>query len=201
MRHRAISPLAIALLLSTALAGQKRQGSAAPKTAPEPRAAGPGAPAGKAAPRGGENARKTSGQNAPKADPHPGERAFDRLQEMTPEQRKKWLQSLPPERRQRIEKALQTVAKMPPAALNRMRSRLERLDELPPQKQGQVRRSLQQFNNLAPERKAQISEELQRMSAMPDDDRRAHMNSEEFRNRYSPMEQQMMSNLNEIAPE
>ncbi len=36
---------------------------------------------------------------------------------------------------------------------------------------------------------------------MPDDERRAHMNSEEFRNRYSPVEQRMMSNLNEITPE
>jgi hypothetical protein len=73
------------------------------------------------------------------------------------------------------------------------------LQSLPPQRQNQVRRSLQQFRALPDDRKATIRQELGRLSAMPDEDRRARMNSEEFRNRYSPAEQQMIGNLSEVV--
>jgi hypothetical protein len=170
--------LALTLSLSPALAAEKHPAVAAPKP-----------PAAKAP------APQTKQQ-----DPHPGDRALRKLQEMTPAEREKWLSKLPPEQRQKIEKSLQTVAKMPPADQSRIRERLERLNNLPQQRQGQVRRSLKQFNDMEPERRAVISQELQRITAMPDEQRRAHMNSEEFRNRYSPMEQQMMANLSEILP-
>jgi hypothetical protein len=35
---------------------------------------------------------------------------------------------------------------------------------------------------------------------MPDDERQAYMNTEEFRNRFSPDERQMVGNLAEILP-
>jgi hypothetical protein len=35
---------------------------------------------------------------------------------------------------------------------------------------------------------------------MPDEQRRSYMNTEEFRNRFSPAEQQMIGNLAEILP-
>ena len=38
------------------------------------------------------------------------------------------------------------------------------------------------------------------MSRMTDDERAARMNSDDFRNRYSPDEQRMMGNLAEILP-
>jgi len=61
-----------------------------------------------------------------------------------------------------------------------------------------VRRSLRQFAELPEERKAAIGGELDRLNGMPEEERRARMNSEEFRNRYSPAEQQMMSNISEV---
>jgi hypothetical protein len=38
------------------------------------------------------------------------------------------------------------------------------------------------------------------MSTMPGDERQAYMKSEEFRNKYSAREQQMLSHLAEITP-
>ena len=57
-----------------------------------------------------------------------------------------------------------------------------------------------QLQELPEERKALIRRELLQMAPMPDEQRREHMNSEEFRNRYSITEQQMMSNLSEVTP-
>ena len=62
------------------------------------------------------------------------------------------------------------------------------------------RRSLNQLNELPEDRKVAINQELRHMLGMPDDQRRAYMNTEEFRNRFSPTEQQMIGNLAEILP-
>ena len=63
-----------------------------------------------------------------------------------------------------------------------------------------MRRSIKQLEELPEDRKALIGRELQLMAPMPDEQRREHMNSEEFRNRYSVTEQQMMSNLSQVTP-
>jgi hypothetical protein len=125
---------------------------------------------------------------------------LEKLLEMKPEDREKFLQNLPPQRRQNIEKRLGEIEKMAPARRTRVLTQLEMLNSLPPQKQQLVRRSMRQLQELPEERKALIRRELLQMAPMPDEQRREHMNSEEFRNRYSITEQQMMSNLSEVTP-
>ena len=132
---------------------------------------------------------------------HPGERALERLENMTPEQRAKALQNLPLQRRQEIEQKLEVYDRLSPSERVRLRNQAERLASLPPQRQNQVRRSMQQFQNLPDDRKMMVKRELDRMTGMPDEARRSYMNTEEFRNRYTPVEQQMMQNLSQIMPE
>jgi hypothetical protein len=148
---------------------------------------------GDAAPRPSA-AKKAAGQNN-----QPGVQALQRLAQMTPEERQKALANLPPQRRQEILEKFREFQDMPPTAKQRATLEVERLQSLPQPRQNQVRRSLQQFRALPDERKATIRRELGRLSAMPEEDRRARMNSEEFRNRYSPAEQQMIGNLSELV--
>jgi Protein of unknown function (DUF3106) len=150
----------------------------------------------KQAPKSAAGAQRN--QRAP--DSRPGAQALEKLSRMTPAQREKWLSSLPPARRQRIEQNLREFQKMPPAQQNRVRGRQELLNSLPPQRQNQVRHSVQQFLNMPEERKAVVKQEMRHMAPLSDDERRAYMSSEEFRNRYSATEQQMMGNLMEIEP-
>jgi hypothetical protein len=138
------------------------------------------------------------GQQPP--DNHPGEQLLDKLTRMTPEERDQALSRLAPARRAQLEQKIRSFQQLPMALQERTLDRLERLNRLPPQKQNQVRRSMKQFADLPEDRKMAINLELRHMSAMPDDERRSYMNTEEFRNRYSPAEQQMMSNLAEVLP-
>ncbi len=143
---------------------------------------------------------KKATQEQRQPDALPGERQLDRLLKMTPEERERALQNLPPAQRQRLVNQLNAVGKWPTVEQNRARARLERLRSLPPQRQNQVRRSLNLFQQAPEDRQRQMAQELRRMGPMPDDERRAYMNTEEFRNRYSANEQQIMSNLAEIEP-
>jgi hypothetical protein len=130
----------------------------------------------------------------------PGMLRVERLAEMSPSDRQKALSKLSPERRQAVMKRLQDYQQLPADARQRAAFEVEKLQSLPPQRQNQVRKSLRQFQDLPEERKSAIGSELDRLNALPEEDRRARMNSEEFRNRYSPAEQQMMSNISEVLP-
>jgi hypothetical protein len=148
-----------------------------------------------AAPRGGKPAPK-----AARPAIRQSEEQFQRFLDMKPEEREQFLRKVSPDRRQNIEKRLREFQKMAPAGRTRVLTELDMLRSLPLPKQQQVRRSLKQLSELPEERKALISRELQLMAPMPDEQRREHMNSEEFRNRYSVTEQQMMSNLSQVTP-
>jgi hypothetical protein len=131
---------------------------------------------------------------------HPAQQKIDKLMQMTPQERQRSLQALPPARRENIERRLAEIQKLPAAQQNRIRTRQEMLNRLPPQQQNQVRKSVRQFMDMPEERRAAINQELNRMSTMPGDERQAYMKSEEFRNKYSAREQQMLSHLAEITP-
>jgi hypothetical protein len=147
----------------------------------------------------------THAQNAPKNPargnprPQPSEQ-LEKLLKMNPSDREKYLQGIPEQRRQNLQKRLDDFAKMPPARQTRVLSRLEMLNSLPPEKQQEVRKAMRQLQQLPEDRRALVSKELQLMALMPDEDRRAHMNSEDFRNRYSVDEQQMMESLSQVTP-
>jgi hypothetical protein len=180
-------PLLAVMLLAPALAGQNAGRAAEPRPQAQARQAGRGNGAAK-----GQNAQARPANR-------PGEQIL-KLSRMTPEEREQALANLPPAQRAKIEEGLDNFQKLPPAAQERRLERLERLNSLPPQKQNQVRRSMKQLNELPEDRRMAINQELQHMSAMPDDERRAYMNKEEFRNRYTPAEQQIMGNLAEVLP-
>jgi len=180
----ALAPVGFVLLVSSSYGADEKKPPAAPKVqAPRP------------APKAVQNKQPQQPDN------HPGEQLFDRLSRMTPEQREKALQNLPPAQRQKIRNQLNEIQKWPTAAQNRARARLEMLNSLPLQRQNQVKRSARQLLDLPADRQESIKTELQRMAPLPDDERRAYMNTEEFRNRYSANEQQIMSNLSLVEPQ
>jgi hypothetical protein len=131
---------------------------------------------------------------------HPGQQLLGKLSQMTPAQREKALSKLPAARREQLAQRIENFQQLPPAEQTRRLDRLERLNSLPAPQQKQVRQSMKDFNQLPQERKKQLNQELRRIAALPDDQRRERLNSEEFRNRYSPAEQQMMGDLAELLP-
>jgi hypothetical protein len=133
-------------------------------------------------------------RNAPQAE------LFEKLMRMTPEEREQALSKLPPARRTQIEQRIGNFQKLAPAAQERQLGRLERLDNLPPKERNEVRRSMNQLKDLPDDRKKAINRELQYMTGMSDEERLSHMNGEEFRNRYSSDDQQMIGNLAKILP-
>jgi hypothetical protein len=190
----AVFPLSLVLVALPALAAEQPNRGGGHPANPKP-------PAQHASPtpkiqRSGQNQAGRAQGNPNNA---PNEQ-FEKLLKMNAEQRDQFLQTLPPQRRQNFERRLNDYQNMAPARRARVLTRLEMLNSLPPQRRQQVRRSMQLFQDLPEDRRNAVGREIQQMAPMPDEQRREHMNSEEFRNRYSVNEQQMMSNLMEVTP-
>lgn len=125
---------------------------------------------------------------------------LDRLEQMTPEQRHRVLQKLPPQRRQALQQRLNRYEALPPAERERARQQYRRFRELPPARQEAARHSLQRFRQLPQDRRHTLRQEANRLRAMDDSSRRMRMNSGDFRTRYSTEEQQMVRDLADLTP-
>jgi hypothetical protein len=138
--------------------------------------------------------RKTAG------DPHPA-KTVERLSKMPPKQRKQVLEKLPPERRAIVERRLEKYEKLGPAEKNQVRKQYDTFQHLPIEKQEALRRLYRRFNTLPEERRAPVGEELGRFRTMSSDERRARMNTDEFRNRYTQPEQQLLGQVARLMDE
>jgi len=125
----------------------------------------------------------------------PGAAILERLERMTPEERRRVLNRLPPERRKRVEEGLESFRQLPPSEQERLRNRLERFGELPPERQAAARRLWARFNQLAEDRKPLVGEEFRVLRQLDDTDRRARINGDEFRSRFTLGEQQLLQDL------
>jgi hypothetical protein len=126
---------------------------------------------------------------------------LEKLAKLSPAERNKALSSLPPGRRAQIEQKLNQYQKMPPQQRAKVLDQFQRLQTLPPQKQAQVRASLRSFATLPEPRHQLIQKQISQMKGLSDSDRRSLMNSEEFRSKFTPAEQQMIEDISLVAPQ
>lgn len=122
---------------------------------------------------------------------------IDRWNLMTPSERQQELRKLPPERRKQIQQRLDDYNRLPREERDRLRERYQQFSHLTPVKQELVRRQMKRFSEVPVERRRILSRELLRLRKASDEDRRSRINSEEFRNRYTLQEQQMLQDLSE----
>jgi hypothetical protein len=154
--------------LATGLFGQHQMGHTAPKAA---------SPSG--TPGSGKNKRTI----------------VDKWNRMTPEEREKALSRLPPERRKKIEEQLNQYNNLSSDERRDLRSRYAGFNQLSPEKQNQARRVYQQFGRLPPDRQGSVQSEFENLRSMPEAERNARLNSDEFRNKYTASEQGILRNF------
>jgi hypothetical protein len=122
---------------------------------------------------------------------------IDQWNQMSPEERDKAMQSLPPERQKQIRRKLATFNSLPAAEKEALREHYEAFSHLSPERQELVRKQMRRFGETPPERRKTLAREFQDLRNMSPADRQDRISSEEFRNRYSPEEREMLQDLSE----
>jgi len=118
---------------------------------------------------------------------------------MSPEQRQRLLENLPPERRMRIEERLRKYESLTPEQRQRLREQFERFRQLPPERQQAVRQLFQRFSQLPEDRRRAVRRGVWELQMLGPARRAIRIERPWFKNRYSPDELQMIRELLEVA--
>jgi len=129
-----------------------------------------------------------------------GNTPIDKFMQMSPEERRKALNRLPPEQRKRLQERLQKFNNLPPERQEELKNLYNRLNQLPAERQQAVRRSLNQFARQPADRKQAIRRELRSMSSLSSEEREARMASQEFQGDFSDKEQKIVRGMSELLP-
>jgi hypothetical protein len=126
---------------------------------------------------------------------------LDRLETMSPEQRRRVLDRLPPGRRQRIEERLRRYDAMPPAQRERLRRQLSWFRQLPPERQEETRRLFRRLSELPADRRQEVRRAVRMLGQLEENRRQRRMESPGFRSRFNPDEQKMVRDLLQVSLE
>jgi hypothetical protein len=123
-----------------------------------------------------------------------------RMMAMPPERREQMLERLPSQQQVRLRQALENFDKLPPAERSRQLGILNMYANLPSEKQAALTKQIQLFNHLPDDRIAALRPELVRLHRMSESERSDRIASEEFKNKFTPAEQQMLAEISPYFP-
>jgi hypothetical protein len=138
---------------------------------------------------------------------HPGKNQEHLLQWMnrhsnlTPEQQQKALErepgfhDLPADTQQRMHQRLSQLNNMSPERRRRWLERNEAIAQLSPSERQQVRDAMGQFRGLPPDRKHQVAQAFRELRDMPEQQRQALLNSDQYRSQFNDQELGALSGL------
>jgi hypothetical protein len=120
---------------------------------------------------------------------------FERLISMTPDQRDRVIEKLPPQQQERLRNRLDQFDRLPPAQKVWRIELMNRLFALPVERQQEYMQQLQAFNRLEPRHRRVIGDEIRALWAMPESERQAKLANEAYRSRFTPEELQILGTI------
>ncbi len=126
---------------------------------------------------------------------------IEEFETMSPAERRKALDHLPPADRQRLQERLDRFNQLPPERQQALKNLYNRLHQLPPERQNAVRQSINKFAQMAPERQQAIRGELTNLANMSPEDRKKHVSTPEFRQKFNKKEQEIVRDMSEVLPQ
>ena len=136
-----------------------------PKPSPAPKPVAAGKPGGGGGGKPGAPGRGPQLNSA---------QELDRFSKMSPKEREKELSKLPPQRRAAFEQ------------------RLARYQQMSPEQQAKVRQRVEEMESLPKDRQNAVRQEIQRLQALPPAQRKQAVESEAFKQKFSPDEQRLV---------
>jgi len=143
-------------------------------------------------------------RSIPKAAPPGGPRLSNpanpvsRLYRASPEERERALEKLPPRMQDRFRQNLAWFDGLPKPQQEIVVRRSERFAALTPERRKEFLDQMRALNQMTPERRRPIVQALRRLQMMPDAERATVLDSEQFKSRFSPEEQRMITDLSAV---
>jgi hypothetical protein len=139
-------------------------------------------------------------QQRPEKPVKPHKTPIDEFERMSPEERQKALDRLPPPQRQKLQDRLQQFGQLPADQQRTLKGMYSRLNELPANRQEVVRQSMNKFLQEKPDRQQAMRDELKGLGGLSVQDRQARVESPDFRGKFNKKEQEIVRDMSELLP-
>ncbi len=126
---------------------------------------------------------------------------MEKFSSMTPQERRRAIERLPPERQKQIERNVERYNSLSGDEKERLRHRFERFQNLSPEDQRRTRQLSREVNDMPEDRRQQVRRETARLRRMKEDKRKQRLASDQFKSQYSPEEQRVIEGLAAIPIE
>jgi hypothetical protein len=126
------------------------------------------------------------------------QRQLEKFQRMTPQQRRRALNALPPERREMFERRLEEYRSLEPEERQRLARQLDNFRQLPPERQKAIRQMRRKLADMPAARRRMMAGEIQELRGLDEEARRERLNSAEVKERFSEEEREMLQDLSSV---
>jgi hypothetical protein len=106
--------------------------------------------------------------------------------------------SLPPEKQNHLMDRLRNFNSQSPEKKAKILDRMETFEHMTPAQQNQARNLFQRYHSLPEDQQGKVSQAYRRLRGMPPSARNDYMNSDEFRNSYSPEERDLLKGMTDL---
>lgn len=124
----------------------------------------------------------------------------DRLNQMTPEQRRKVLDRMPPERRKLLEDRIVKYNNIAPEVRERVRKDYEYFQQLSPEKQDTARQVMRDIAALPPDRRPMVRGAIGNLRKQTAELQETRLNSRGFQQRFSEAERKLIREALDTLP-
>jgi len=136
--------------------------------------------------------RSEAGQNQEKT-------PIEEFETLPADQQQKALNRLPPAQRQKLQERLERFNALPPQQQQTLKTLYNRLHQLPAQRQEAVRKAINKFSQAPADRQQAMRDELRNVAALAPEQRQTHLNSPEFRSRFTKKEQDILRDMSPLV--
>lgn len=125
---------------------------------------------------------------------------FEAFTRMSPEDQEKTLDALPAPRRVEMRRRLEAWKRMTPEEREKAIKSVEEFRSMPVERQQRVRELFAEFSKFPLRRRALMRREVAMLRNLEPEERRARINAEEFRSRFTAEENRLLADLAEALP-
>jgi phage-related protein len=130
----------------------------------------------------------------------PGLQLIERLNRMSPEERRRLLNRMPSDRRMVLEKRIDKLNSMKPEAREKALRDYEYFQQLPPEKQNEARRVLKKIADLPEERRKMLRTAIHHLREQGPELRQRRMESRGYHDRFSEDERKLIREALDALP-
>ena len=125
---------------------------------------------------------------------------IERLNRMSPAERSKVLNRMPPERRDILERRINNLNNINPEAREKLKKDYEHFQQLPPEKQTEVRQTLRQIAELPEDRRRQVRAAVNHLRQQTAEVQQRRIASRNFQDRFNEDERKLVKDALSMLP-